>query len=167
VEPPHGRPILSGRQLLQFLPVNLRHASDRSFESPDDYVVREGMTVMGGVGRSEERLGAAALVTSDRDGWLASNDVMRIRPRESERPGALYLALTSGVAQVQIKATAYGSVIDHTHPWDIENVMLPSPDAGLGREAEIAWQGFSDAGSLMQRAVNEIEAGIQQHIADM
>ena len=165
VDPPHGRPILSGRQLLQFAPVNLRHASDRSFDAPDDYVVRKGMTVMGGVGRSEGRLGAAALVTSDRDGWLASNDVMRIRPKHARDAGALYLSLASQVAQVQIKAMAYGSVIDHTHPWDIESVAIPKLDGGLGREASNAWSGFAKAAALMQEAVNQIEGGLQEQLA--
>jgi hypothetical protein len=165
VEPPHGRPILSGRQLLQFAPVNLRHASDRSFGSPDDYVVRKGMTVIGGVGRSEGRLGAAALVTSDRDGWLASNDVMRIRAKDPRDAGALYLSLASQVAQVQIKSVAYGSVIDHTHPWDIENITIPSLDTGLGREASNAWAGFTKAAALMDQAVREIEGGLQEQLA--
>jgi hypothetical protein len=122
----HGRPIVSGRQLLQPEPVNLRYVSDRSFRNPSDYEIRAGYTVFGAVGRSEGRQAWPALVTDDRDGWLASNDVMRLIPREGVRPGAVWLGVATPQVQAQIEALSFGSVVDHMNPWDVEAVLVPA-----------------------------------------
>jgi hypothetical protein len=139
VQGEHGRPILSGRQLLQVHLVNLRRASDRSFKVPADYELAPGMTIFGAVGRAEGRQGAPALVTEDRAGWLASNDVMRLRPRTGVDPVALWLAVATPYAQVQIKALSFGSVVDHMNPWDVEDIWLPPVPAGAVATAWQAW----------------------------
>jgi hypothetical protein len=148
----HGRPILSGRQILQLEPVNLRYVADRSFKDPAAYELSAGMTVFGAVGRSEGRQGTPALVTADRHGWLASNDVMRLRPRAGVRPAALWLAIAAGQTQLQINALSFGSVVDHMNPWDVENLMLPPVGVDLVDEAEGAWQEFAEAGTGLGRA---------------
>lgn len=56
---------MSGRQLPQVQPVNLRRASDRSFKVPVDYEPAPGMNFLGAVGRAEGSQGAPALVTED------------------------------------------------------------------------------------------------------
>lgn len=139
VNPPEGRPILSGRQILQYRAINLRHVSDRSFSDPTSMEVRHGMTLFGGVGRAEGRLGSAGLVGPDRDGWLASNDVMRLVPRPGISPGAVYAAFAVPAVQQQIEALPYGSVIDHLYPDDIEQVIVPQiPDDAAGAVAAAA-----------------------------
>lgn len=162
VEPPNGRPILSGRGLLQHEPINLRRVSDRSFDHPEDYEVRTGMVLFGAVGRSEGRQAWPALVTPDRDGWLASNDVMRLTPREGVLPAALWFAVASPQVQAQIKAQSFGSVIDHMNPWDVEEVLLPPIEHATAQQAEKAWQKlsesnalFADARSFLERALRE------------
>lgn len=162
VEPPHGRPIMSGRQLLQVEPINLRYISDRSFKDPAGMVLEEGMVAFGAVGRWEGRLGEPALITADRHGWLASNDVMRLRPRRDDvEPGWLWLAMASEQVQRQVAALPYGSVIDHTGPGDVESeVWLPPPDDDLGRRARAAWEAFDAARRLKQDAIEAIEASL-------
>ena len=157
VEGSNGRPIVSGRQLLQCQTVNLRRVSDRSFDDPEVYVIREGMTIFGAVGRAEGRQAWPALVTDDRSGWMASNDVMRLTPRDGVRAGALWLAVASQQAQVQIKALSFGSVVDHMNPWDVEKVTVPIVDDDLVNAAEAAWQKFADANHLAQKASFEVE----------
>ncbi|GGM51058.1 hypothetical protein ACFFX1_34530 [Dactylosporangium sucinum] len=154
----HGRPVLSGRQLLQFEPVNLRWVSDRSFRDPADYEISEGMTVFGAVGRSEGRQGTVALVTADRHGWLASNDVMRLRPRPGVRPGALWLALAARQSRMQINALSFGSVIDHMNPWDVESILVPQIEESAAEEAEAAWRAFSDGAVRIAEAVRVLES---------
>jgi hypothetical protein len=167
----HGRPILSGRQLLQLEPVNLRHVSDRSFREPDSYVIRAGMTILGADGRAEGNQGAAALVTANRDGWLASNHVMRLTPREGVRPGALWLAIAARQSRAQINALSFGSVVDQINPGDIEEILLPPVDGTAGREAEDAWELFAEAASAMSHAVSlfemQLTAGQGQPEADV
>lgn len=87
----HGRPIVSGRQLLQARPVNLKYIAGRSFDFAD-YELREGMLAFGAEGRAEERIASPALITHERDGWLANNHVMRVVPRQGVHPGWLFLA---------------------------------------------------------------------------
>lgn len=161
VGPSYGRPILSGRQLLQAEPVNLRHISDRSFKDPTLMELKAGMIAFGAVGRWEGRLGEPALITSSRAGWLASNDVMRLTPGASVDPGWLWLALVCEPVQRQIAALPYGSVIDHTGPEDIQGlVWLPPIDATLGARARNAWQRFDDARRLRQEAASRVEAAL-------
>jgi len=159
----HGRPILSGRQLLQLEPVNLRHVSDRSFRQPGNYVIRSGMTILGADGRAEGNQGAAALVTANRAGWLASNHVMRLAPHEGVRPGALWLAIAARQSRAQINALSFGSVVDQINPGDIEEIILPPIDGAAAEEAEDAWELSAEAGSAMSRAISmlEIQLGVR------
>jgi hypothetical protein len=159
VEADHGRPILSGRQVLQIEPVNLRYIADRSFKDPELMRLYEGMVVFGAVGRWEGRLGEPALICTDRDGWLASNDVMRLRPRgDRVDPGWIWLAMASHQVRLQVAALPYGSVIDHTGPHDVEKqVILPPPDNTLGAKARGAWNRYDEARALKQQALDMIE----------
>jgi len=161
VEEGHGRPILSGRQLLQADPVNLRHVSDRSFRDPTEYEIAAGMTVFGAVGRSEGRQGSPALVTAERDGWLASNDVMRLKPRAGVRPAAVWLAIAAGQSRLQINALSFGSVVDHMNPWDVEELLLPPVSDDLVTAAERGWDEFSMAGTAAAHAVALLDAALQ------
>jgi hypothetical protein len=162
VDGDNGRPILSGRQLLQFHPINLRRVSDRSFKNPKEYEVKAGMTIFGAVGRAEGRQGTPALVTSDRDGWLASNDVMRLVPRTSTSPGALWLATATTQVRTQVNALSFGSVIDHMNPWDVEDVIVPLIEDGLACEVEDAWELFAQARAAERQATALLEARLNE-----
>jgi hypothetical protein len=159
----HGRPILSGRQLLQLEPINLRHVSDRSFREPEKYVIRSGMTIFGADGRAEGSQVTAALVTNDRSEWLASNHVMRLTPRAEVSPGALWLAITARQSRIQINALSFGSVVDQVNPGDVEDILLPHIDETAAQEAEDAWQLFSEAASAMREAVSLLETELVAH----
>lgn len=157
----HGRPILSGRQLLQYEPVNLRYVSDRSFKDPTLYELSEGMTVFGAVGRAEGKQGAPALITAERSAWLASNDVMRLSPRAGVDPAGVWLAVASSEARVQINALSFGSVVDHMNPGDVEGIWVPRVDPADAAEAHDAWVRFSHAAMEMQHAVDLVETFIE------
>jgi hypothetical protein len=103
------------------------------------------MTIFGAVGRSEGRQAWPALVTADRDGWLASNDVMRLVPQPGQRPGALWLGVAAPRTQVQIKALSFGSVVDHMNPWDVEQIAIPAVSDDLAHVVESAWDNYSAA----------------------
>ena len=157
VGPDHGRPIVSGRQLLQADTVNLRHVSDRSFSEPADYELRDGATIFGAVGRSEGRVGQPALIAADRASWLASNDVMRLFPRDGVRPGVVWAAISTPETQTQIKSLSFGSVIDHMNPWDVEALQVAPVDDYTADIVEDAWRSFADAAALLDTAVEVVE----------
>lgn len=153
-----GKPILSGTQLLQYEPINLKYISERSFKNPEEMILEDGMVCFGADGRWEGRLGWPAYVTSDRAGWLASNHVMRLRPKEGVQSGWLWLAMATRLVQDQIVALPYGSVVDATRPEDVESVILPPVEASLGKRATRAWQRFDEARALKHQAVAKIES---------
>lgn len=159
VEAEHGRPIVSGRQLLQFLPINLRYIAARSFDY-SAYELTEGMIAFGAEGRAEERIAQPALIASDRAGWLANNHVMRVRPNPGVNPGWLYLALAVPQVQMQVKACSAGSVVDAVNPSDLGEVILPPMDNALGDAATKCWDNFAEASEMESRAIEMLEAEI-------
>ncbi|RDH74419.1 hypothetical protein DVS77_31810 [Mycolicibacterium moriokaense] len=161
VEAGHGRAIVSGRQLLQPEPINLRYVSDRSFKRPADYEIHTGYTVFGAVGRAEGRQAWPALITGDRDGWLASNDVMRLIPRAGVEPGAVWLAVAAAASQVQIKALSFGSVVDHMNPWDVETVIVPTIKDAIAMKVEKAWLDLAKSTNLIKQAVVVLEDSLE------
>lgn len=161
VKPEYGKPIVSGRQLLQAKPVNLRHIAPRSFDF-SKYALEAGMIAFGAEGRAEERLSYPALITEDREGWLANNHVMRVRPREGVNPGWLYLCFASSQVQAQVKASACGSVVDAVTPTDLNKVMLPPVNEDMGDQAFQYWKDLDAANSLEAEAQRLVEEQIME-----
>lgn len=159
VAPDHGRPLLSGRQVLQYQPINLHHISPRSLD-PSRYQLEHPWLAMQADGRSEERLGVPVMIEPGRAGWLASGHVARIIPREGVHPGWLYAAVATYHVQSQIKALACGSVVDALYEPDLEHVVLPPPGVVNGDEVILAWNKFTQATHAECNAVRLIEDGL-------
>jgi hypothetical protein len=164
VEAGYGCPIVSGRQLLQSQPVNLRHIAARSFDF-SVYELEKGMVAFGAEGRAEERIAQPALITGDRAGWLANNHVMRVRPRPGVNPGWLYLAFAVPQVQAQVKACSCGSVVDAVNPSDLNRVILPPVDDAPGAEAMDCWRDFAAASEAEAKAIETVEIAVQERIA--
>ncbi|MFE7869483.1 hypothetical protein ACFUYE_03950 [Micromonospora humida] len=161
VEAEYGRPIVSGRQLLQTQPINLRHIAARSFDF-SLYELSESMLAFGAEGRAEERIAQPALITGERAGWLANNHVMRVRPLPGVNAGWLYLAFAVPQVQAQVKACSSGSVVDAVSPSDLSRVVLPPVDEERGAAALKCWRDFGAANHLEDRAIATLEAAIQR-----
>ena len=142
VDPAYGRPVLSGTQLLQVKPINLGYMPARAFKTPTAYEVRKGWLAYQADGRAEDALGLPVMITSDRDGWLASGHVGRLICKPDIDAGWLYLAVRNWAAQVQLKSLASGSVVDSTFAWDMESVILPPRDSVDGKAIQVAWEKF-------------------------
>lgn len=164
VESEYGRPIVSGRQLLQTQPINLRHIAARSFDF-SIYELSENMLAFGAEGRAEERIAQPALITSERASWLANNHVMRVHPRPGVNSGWLYLAFAVPQVQGQVKACSCGSVVDAVNPNDLNRVILPPVDEERGAAALECWQDFGSANQLEAEAIATLEAAIQRGAA--
>lgn len=150
-----GRPVLSGRQILQFEPINLRFVSDRSFKG-GDYTVTAGTTAIAADGRAQGAQGSASLISEDRNGWLASDHVMRLRPREGVLPGAVWLSISTRQARLQFNATSFGSVIDETRPEDVRRIYVPAVPDQLALQAEEAWTAFAQAAKVSQVTIEQL-----------
>ena len=71
VDSAHGFPILSGGQLLQVRPLNLRYMAAHALSDIDRYRLKPGWIAYQADGRSEEALGEPVMITSSRMGWLS------------------------------------------------------------------------------------------------
>jgi hypothetical protein len=160
VDKDHGHPVLSGAQLLQARPINLGYMPLRVYKTPEDYVVRKGWIAYQADGRAEDALGVPVVVTSDRDGWLASEHVGRIVNKSGVDGGWLYLAVRSWAAQIQIKSLACGSLVDKSYPWDMETVVLPPHDSVDGNAITEAWEKFALAQSSEDHALALVEQSL-------
>jgi hypothetical protein len=160
VEKQYGEPILSGRQLLQLLPVNLQYISSRSFSDASRYRLQEGWVALQAEGRAEERIAFPVMVTPDRNGWLANNHIARVVPRDGVEPGSLFVAMACQQVQRQVKALATGSVVDAVNVSDLREVILVLPNASLGASVRAAWGKFSAAQRLQDGAVAELETAL-------
>lgn len=154
----HGDPLLSGRQILQWYPIALKYVAAISFQDPSLYRLTAGTIVYQADGRAEEGLGKPSVVTSAREGWLASGHVGRLVARNGTRWGAAYLGLASRHGQAQIKAAASGSVVDSTFVGDMAAVVVPPVGVALASSAERAWHAITAADDLERRATALIEA---------
>jgi hypothetical protein len=156
----HGRPMVSGTQLLQAKPINLQHILPQSFRDVANYTLRTGWIAYTADGRAEEGLGTPSFITSDRDGWLASNHVGRVVPNDGIDAGWLYLALRANHTLTQIKSMASGSVVDATYPSDMEAVIIPPSRLVDGAKVTEVWDRFRQANELECRAVRRVDVAL-------
>ncbi len=147
-----GVPLLSGSQVLQDSPINLQFMDPTIFRDVGKYELRAGWIVYPADGRAEEELGAPAMVTKNRDRWLASGHVGRVVPRADVDVGWLFLALKTRHVQLQLKARASGSVVDSTFAGDMTEVILPPRGSAAGEEVVTAWDDFNEARALEEEA---------------
>lgn len=162
VEPEHGQPILSGRQLLQATPVALKYISPRSLGDAIAYRLEAGMIACQADGRAEESLGQPVVITDERDGWLASGHVARIRPFDEEDRGWIWASLATRAVRNQMASLACGSVVDALYPDDMETVVLPPRGSIDVSAANHAWNQFDEAVRLDSEARTLVEGRFQQ-----
>jgi restriction endonuclease S subunit len=157
----NGLPILSGRQLLQTVPINLRYISPSSFKNVNDYSLHKDWIAYPADGRVEGELGNPVIITADREGWLASGHVGRIIPKDKDDLGFLYLALKSQHSQIQIKSRASGSVVDSTFEDDMERTILPGSMDIDGTKIIEAWENLCEAQMLENQGISMINDAFQ------
>lgn len=166
VEKEYGIPILSGSQVLQVTPIKLHYMPLETLHDADRYRLSAKSIVIQADGRAEESLGFPAVVTTDRDGWLASGHVGRIVPKEGTDSGWLYLAIRSRYVQTQLKALACGSVVDALYEADIGKVILP-PSLSDSKEVNHAWGLFATAQEAETEALTTFDNTLNSFAGDV
>lgn len=161
VDREYGLPILSGAQLLQAYPINLRYMSPKVFKNPERYAIKRPWIAYPADGRAEDALGLPSMVVSNREGWLASGHVGRVIPNHETDPGWLWLACRTAHAQLQLKAAASGSVVDSTFVGDMERVILPPPFRHDYSEVASMWENFAKAEQDEQHALSIIDSAFR------
>lgn len=160
VDSENGSPLLSGGQLLQFTPINLRYMAKTAFKAVEAYELKANTIAYPADGRAEEELGTPVFITQDRNKWLASGHIGRILPNKGISPGSLYTLISTPHVQMQIKASASGSVVDSTFEQDIASVIVPKPELVDGEQVKKAWANISKARTEMDRAIKDLEKAL-------
>lgn len=84
-------------------------------------VLRENMLLASRSGTT----GKVNIVPKHWDGWIATDDLLRIIPVSNEIAGYLYVWLISEYGRILIERFVYGSVVDHIEINHISKVPIP------------------------------------------
>jgi type I restriction enzyme S subunit len=124
VDKNYGVPFLSGTQIAQIKPYDLKYISTRVTKNIEDWIVRVGwilVTCSGTIGR-------VALVPKGWDRWAVSQHVLRIVPNTKEiNNGFLAAFLFSEYGHQQVISKTYGGVVDELAEEDMRDVLVPLP----------------------------------------
>lgn len=128
VEKDYGIPFLSGTQIVQMKPYDLKYISTKVTKNIENWVVRTGwvlVTCSGTIGR-------VALVPKEWDKWAISQHVLRIIPNTEEiNNGFLVAFLQSEYGHLQVVSKIYGCVVDELAEDDLKDVLVPLPPMDL------------------------------------
>ena len=120
----HGLPYLNATDLLSLFAIGIpsqeRYLSHKTDTDIDALVIRQNwllMTCSGTIGRIFH-------VPKRLDGWVATHDLIRIKPR-SGYVGYLFAWCMTPAAQIQILAHTHGGQIDHVTDKQVSEIMVP------------------------------------------
>jgi type I restriction enzyme S subunit len=124
VESTHGVPFLSGRNIVQIRPTDLKYLSNLQMSDMQQLIVKRGWTLITCSGT----IGRTCFVWENYEDYAASQHILRVIPDESRiDPGYLYAFLSSRYGYEQILRYRHGSVIDEVTDKQIEHVLVPCP----------------------------------------
>lgn len=160
VEPGHGQPLLSGRQILQCDVVALKYLAAHSAQAAGGFALVQDSVIFQSDGRAEEGLGYPAYVTAERDGWLASGHVGRAIPKDPTDAGWIWACMASDIVRRQVVALSCGSVVDALYPEDVAGVLLPPRDAVDSQAVRDAWIRMAEGTELLSQASTLIDEAL-------
>jgi len=131
VEKQFGVPFLQGSHLPQMRIYDLKYLSKRANQDEiTNCELQEGfilLTRSGTIGRVE-------IVTRNKDGWTASEHLIRIITNDVGYPGFITAFLMTPYGQHQLDAKIYGAVVDELTPEDTEKIWIPNPPEKFQKE---------------------------------
>jgi type I restriction enzyme S subunit len=160
----YGTQFLSGTQIAQIKPYDLKYISTRVTKNIDNWIVREGwilVTCSGTIGR-------VALVPKEWDGWAISQHVLRIIPNAKEiNKGFLATFLLSDYGRQQVVSKTYGGVVDELAEDDIRDVIIPQPPKDvqekIGQPVIEAYRLRELANKIEDETVRMLENMLEEH----
>jgi type I restriction enzyme M protein len=128
VEPQFGVAFLSGTNITQLIPQNIKYISKTETKSIDQYIVEKGDIVITRVGT----MGIVRLIGSDLAGYAVSDNINIIKVNKDKiDPEYLFSILNSKVGVQSVKKVSKGSVQNYNTPKAIRNIdvpIVPDPD---------------------------------------
>ena len=122
VEKQFGVPFLSGTNITQFIPQNVKFISKTQTKRLNEYIVHEGDIVIIRVGT----MGLVRYIGKELDGYAVSDNMTIIKVnREEIRPEYLFAILYSKLGRKKIRKVAKGSVQNYNTPEAIREIEIP------------------------------------------
>jgi type I restriction enzyme S subunit len=153
VEADFGTPFLSGKNIIQIRPSDLKYLSSTQTDGLDYLLVKKSwilVTCSGTIGRT-------CFVWHNFEDYAASQHILRVVPNEAEvDPGYLYSFLSSSYGYQQIVRFRHGSVIDEITDQQLKKVIVPLPDPkrqqDIGDKVRLAYEKRAQALKLEDKA---------------
>lgn len=164
VDPQHGIPLLSGKQIAQIKPFDIKCISTKVTRNIEDWVVEPGwilVTCSGTIGR-------ISMVPKEWNGWAVSQHALRIIPNINLVNGGFLAAfLLSGYGQQQILSKTYGGVVDELAEEDMRDILVPLPSKelqeGIGKLVVEAYQLREIANEIEDETIRTFENMLEEH----
>jgi type I restriction enzyme S subunit len=157
-----GVPLIGGKQLIQLRPTDLNFLSKTLTRNIKNETVMNGWTVVSCGGT----LGRTLFIHRNFEGWVLSQDVMRVIPDEKEiYPGFLFSFLASPYGQIQLAQRGYGSVIPRLRDFQFNSIAICIPtDKGKSVHTKVveAFDARADARIAEDKAIELFMTAIRE-----
>lgn len=124
----YGTAFLSGTNITQIIPQNVKYISNYETKKLSKYIVNEGDIVITRVGT----MGIVRFIGKDLDKLAVSDNINIIKVDKSKiDPEYIFAILSSKIGQENVKKVSKGSVQNFNTPTDIKNLdipILPDPE---------------------------------------
>ncbi len=165
VNPEEGVPLLQGSHVPMIKIFDLKYQW-KGMKGLEKYILKKGWILVTCSGT----LGKTALVSSSWEGWIATNHITRLIPKDSTEinPGFLALYIQTTYGQSQILALSYGAVVEEIGEAGelFDQILVPLPDKSIqdkiGNLVIEAYELKDKANMLEQEAVSMLEKHLEE-----
>lgn len=127
----YGVPFLSGKNIIQIRPTDLKYLSKSETHDLDAYILEKKWTLITCSGT----IGRTCFVWNNYENYAATQHVIRAVPNERIiDPGYLYAYLSSPYGKQQVLRFKHGSVIDEITDKQVKKVLIPLPSEAEQKE---------------------------------
>lgn len=128
----YGVPFLSGGDILQFDPPQVKYLSVKQHGKriADQLTLHENMILVTRSGT----VGNVVLAPKHFENWIANEHILRIVPSKDINAGYVYAFLASDYGKALIKRFTYGSVVDEIDDNHLASVEFPLPSNEIQNE---------------------------------
>lgn len=153
VDEKYGHPFLSGKNIIQTRPTNLKYLSKSETKNLELYYLEKKWTLITCSGT----IGRTCFVWENYENYTATQHILRVVADDTQiDPGYLYAFLSSQYGKLQVLRYSHGSVIDEITGKQIGKVLIPMPSEEeqkqIGDLVRSAYEKRADAIRLEDKA---------------
>ncbi|MBR3675134.1 MAG: restriction endonuclease subunit S [Bacilli bacterium] len=146
----HAIPFLTGASIMQADLNNTKLVSKKYSPAIDEMTIQKGWVMITRSGT----VGQTAFSNKLHEGKYGSEDIIRVVPNDSIKPGVLYAYLASKYGHCLLTQGSFGAVIQHIEPDFIGNLPIPNFPASFQQEVDDLIQ---QSAKLREQAANALE----------